>query len=310
MESEQIGGRHDVVIVGSGPAGLSAAVYVARLGLSTAVVAGELGGQAVWAGRVENYLGFQLIPGAELVHHFLDHVARFDIDLVEGEFVNAVVPEADGFRVFTREGTELVGRTVIIASGRAPTRLTVPGEKELTGRGVSYCATCDAAFFRGKPVAVAGHGDAAVEAALQLATLDAQVLLCSEKPLRAAETLVRRLQESGRATLRTGVKVTAIEGSDHVTGVVLRQGSGPEEHVPVDAVFIEAGSIPPGEFTGGLVAVNDRGEIEVDREAMTTQPGVFAAGDVTDDFAKQIIVAAGQGARAGMAVARWLRRQG
>ena len=309
MGVDEQSGPHDVVIVGGGPAGLSAAVYVARLGLTTAVVAGELGGQAVWAGRVENYLGFQLIPGAELVGHFLDHVKRFDIELIEGQYVNAIVPAKDRFDVFTREGTQLSGRAVIIASGRTPAKLTVPGEQELIGRGVSYCATCDAAFFRGKPVAVAGYGESAVEAAIQLATLDAQVLLCSDKPLRAGEALVRRLEETGRATVRTNVSVIGIEGDDHVTGIVLREEAGAEERVSVDAVFIEAGSIAAEEFTGGLVAVNERGEIEVDREAMTSQPGIFAAGDVTDDFAKQIIVAAGQGARAGMAVTHWLQRQ-
>jgi len=308
MTDEQRREPHDVIIVGGGPAGLSAAVYVARLGLKTAVIAGELGGQALWAKHVENYLGFQLIAGADLVEHFLEHVKRFAIEVIERQFVNAIVPADGVFDIFTREGSQLAGRTVIIASGRAPARLAVPGEKELIGRGVSYCATCDAAFFSGRPVAVAGHGDSAIEAALQLADLEADVLLCADKQLRASSTLLRRLDETARVEVRSA-RIIGIEGDDRVTGIVMRKHDGSEERAGVEAVFIEAGSIAAGEFTGGLVELNDRGEIQVDREAMTSRPGVFAAGDVTDDFAKQIIVAAGQGARAGMAVARWLRRQ-
>ena len=153
--------RYDVVIIGGGPAGLSAAVYTARQGLATAVVAGELGGAPQWAGNIENYLGFGLIAGAELAHRFRDHVGRFAVDAFEGQFVNAVVPAGDTFEVYTREGLRFVGRAVIIASGRAPARLAVPGENELLGRGVSYCAYCDAAFFRGRPVVVVGPGESA-----------------------------------------------------------------------------------------------------------------------------------------------------
>jgi alkyl hydroperoxide reductase subunit F len=301
--------RYDVVIVGGGPAGLAAAVYTARQGLSTAVVAGELGGQAQWASHVENYLGFQLISGSELATRFLTHASSFDIDTFEGRFVNAVVSMEGCFEVYSREGLRLVGRTVIIASGRAPVRLAVPGEKELVGRGVSYCATCDAAFFRGRPTAVVGPGESAAEAALQLAALDAQVVLVSEQRLRVPETLQAKLAADPHVELRTGLHVTRIEGEENVTGLVLEDDAGHSASLPVDAVFIEAGSIPAEEFTGGLVQINEAGEVEVDRELMTSCPGIFAAGDVTDELGKQIIIAAGDGARAGVAAARWLQRQ-
>lgn len=298
---------YDVIIIGGGPAGLAAAVYTARLGLATAVVAGELGGQALWAGKVENYLGFSLMPGAELVRHFREHVSRFPVACFEGHYVNAVVPSGDLFEVYTQQGASLRGRAVIIASGRAPANLAVPGERELIGRGVSYCSTCDGAFFRGRPVAVVGAVESAVEAALQLATLEAQVVLVSQRELRAPEALLRKLEESS-VERRVGSSVIAIEGTEAVEAVVVRDAAKLEERVPVDAVFIERGFIPVGEFTGGLVEVNERGEIVVARDTMTSHPGIFAAGDVTDDFGKQIIIAAGEGARAGMAVAQWLRR--
>jgi thioredoxin reductase len=301
--------RYDVVVVGGGPAGLAAAIYTARQGLSTAIVAGELGCQTRWASHVENYLGFELIAGSELADRFRAHAGGFDIDAFEGRFVDAVTPSDGSFEVHSREGLQLRGRALIIASGRAPVRLSVPGEKELVGRGVSYCAYCDAAFFRGRPVAVIGPGEAAAEAALQLAALDARVILVSEQELWAPQTLLRRLAADPHVEMRTGLQATRIEGEDRVTALVVQDDAKNELVLPVDAVFIEAGSIPAGEFTGGLVRVNGAGEVEVGRDLMTSRPGIFAAGDVTDAPGKQIIIAAGDGARAGVAAARWLQRQ-
>jgi thioredoxin reductase len=301
--------RYDVVVIGGGPAGLSAALYTARQGLSTAVVAGESGGSPQWAGHIENYLGLGLISGPEMASRFRDHVSSFDVDLFSGEFVNAVVPAAGTFEVYTLSGLRLVGRSLIIGSGRAPARLAVPGETELVGRGVSYCATCDAAFFRGRPVIVVGPGESAAGAALQLAALDAQVVLASEEALRAPQSLMDKLAGEARVRILTGPRVVRILGEERVSGVVLQDGEGPESELSVDAIFIETGSIPAGEFTGGLVKVNEAGEIEVGRDLMTSCPGVFAAGDVTDQLGKQVIIAAGDGARAGVAAAKWLQRQ-
>jgi thioredoxin reductase len=300
--------RYDVVVIGGGPAGSAAAVYTARHGLSTALVAGELGGQIRWAGQVGNYLGKGLVAGEELARSFREHVDAFDIDTFPGHEVDALVPGDGVFEVFTKEGLTLAGRAVIIATGRAPARLAVPGEKELLGRGVSYCATCDAAFFRGRPAAVVGPGETAAGAALQLAALEARVVLVNDKPLRADANLLAKLAESPDIEQRIGAKVARILGAEQVTGVVIEDAGG-EETVPVDAVFIEAGSTAPQQFTGGLVRTNAAGEIEVDRALMTSRPGVFAAGDVTDQLGKQAIIAAGDGARAGVAAFRWLQRQ-
>jgi len=300
--------RYDVVVIGGGPAGSAAAVYTARHGLSTAVVAGELGGQIRWAGKVGNYLGRGLVAGDELARSFREHVESFAIDTFAGREVDALVPGDGVFEVFTKEGLALTGRAVVIATGRAPARLAVPGEQELLGRGVSYCATCDAAFFRGRPAAVVGPGETAAGAALQLAALEAHVVLVNDKPLRADESLLAKLAASPNVDQRLDAKVTRILGDEQVAGIVIEDGSGAQT-VPVDAVFIEIGSTAPAQFTGGLVRTNEAGEIEVDRTLMTSQPGVFAAGDVTDQLGKQAIIAAGDGARAGVAAARWLQRQ-
>jgi NADH-dependent peroxiredoxin subunit F len=302
--------RYDTVIIGAGPAGLTAGMYAARQGLTTALVAGSIGGQAMWAKHVENFIGWQLISGPDLIERFREHLNRFDLDCFEGNLVNAIVPSGEEFDVYTREGLTLHTSTIIIATGKAATRLAVPGEDELVGRGVSYCATCDAAFFRGKDVAVIGPGESAADAALELASLGASaVTLVNRVPVVAPQTVLDRLERHERITTRYDAKPVRIEGTEHVSGLVLADASGAEDTVPVEGVFIEIGSIRADEFALGLVEVNDRGEIAVDQSGATTAHGIYAAGDVTDEFGKQIITAVGQGARAAMAVNRDLKRR-
>lgn len=299
---------YDTVIIGAGPAGLTAAMYAARQGLATAVVAGSIGGQMLRAHRVENLIGWQPMSGSELLVHFREHVGRFDVDCLEGNLVNAIVPDESGFRVFSREGLAVATRSVIIATGKAPSRLSIPGEDELVGRGVSYCATCDAAFFVGKPVAVIGPGESAADAALQLSTLGAgPVTLVNSRPIVAPQAVLDKLSADPAITVADDSTPLRIEGAEHVERLVVKSG-GEERSIDVAAVFIEVGSIKADEFAMGLVELNDRGEIVVDKSGATSTPGIYAAGDVTDEFGKQIIIAAGSGARAAMAVSRDLKR--
>ncbi len=301
--------RYDVVIVGAGPAGLSAAVYAARQGLTAAVVAGSIGGQAMWARHVENYIGWQLVSGPELVDRFREHVSQFDVDCFDGNLVNAIVPVDDGFEVFSREGLTVRGRTVIITTGRAVNRLAIPGEDELVGRGVSYCATCDAAFFVGKQVVVVGPGESAADAALQLAAVGAsRVVLANKTPVVAPQAVIDKLAAEPAIETRYGAKPVRVDGEDRVTALVV-EADGTEERIEADGVFIESGSISASEFAMGLVELNDKGEIVVDKSQQTSTPGIYAAGDVTDLFGKQIVLAAGQGARAAMAAGRDLKRR-
>jgi len=300
---------YDVAIIGAGPAGLTAAMYSGRQGLKTAVIAGSIGGQMQWAHRIDNFMGWEPLSGAELLGHFRDHVSRFDVECHEGNLVNAIVPDGEGFSVYSREGLALSARAVIIATGRAPSRLAVPGEQELVGRGVSYCATCDAAFFSGKDVAVIGPGEAAADAALQLRALGStRVTLVSNRPVAAPTAVLDKIAADDGIVALTGVKPVRIDGTEHVEALVVSSADG-ESRIDVAGVFIEIGSITADEFALGLVEVNDRGEIVIDKAGATTTPGVYAAGDVTDEFGKQIIIAAGQGARAAMAVARDLKRR-
>ena len=301
---------YDIAIIGAGPAGLTAGMYSARQGLATVIIAAEVGGQAAWADKIENYIGWDVISGRELIARFREHVRQFDVDCLEGQLVNAIAPAEDGFDLYTREGESLHARAVIIATGRSINRLAVPGEAELLGRGVSYCATCDGAFFRGQPVAVVGSTESAADAALELANLDATVTLVSPSAMKAPEAVLAKVHASPAITVRTGVKVLAIEGESRVTGLAIRDNvTQAEESIPVNGVFIETGSIPASEYTGGIVEMNARGEIIVDKSCATNVPGIYAAGDVTDGSGKQIIIAAGEGARASMAASKDLKRR-
>ena len=303
--------HYDVVIVGAGPAGLTAGMYSARQGLTTALVAGSVGGQAMWAKHVENFIGWQLVSGPDLIERFREHVNAFDVDCFEGNLVNAIVPDGKGgFSVLTREGVELSSASVIIATGKAPNRLAIPGEGEFVGRGVSYCATCDAAFFRGKAVAVIGPGESAADAALELSTLGADpIAIVSGHELVAPQRVLARIAEDPAITLLEHAQPQRIEGDGHVEQLVVRTLDAGEMVLTVCGVFIEIGSIKADEFALGLVEVNDRGEIVIDKSGATSTPGIYAAGDVTDEFGKQIITAVGQGARAAMAVNRDLKRR-
>lgn len=307
---EQGGEKYDVVVIGAGPAGLTAGMYTSRQGLRTAIVGGEVGGQTLWAGEIENYPGWRLVTGKELVQNFRDHVSQFGVECFEGQLVNAIVPTDEGYEVYTREGSVLPTNAIIIATGKAPNRLAVPGEQEFIGRGVSYCATCDAAFFKGADVAVVGPGESAADAALELAALGARVTLITLQALKVPEAMLEHITASPNIALKTGWKVTEIVGDQRVTGIRIKNPKeGAEELVPVSGVFIESGSIAVSEYTAGLVEMNAKGEIVIDNRGATSAPMIYAAGDVTDTPGKQIIIAAGEGARAAMALSRDLKRR-
>jgi len=308
--SDQETTRYDVVVIGAGPAGLTAGMYTSRQGLKTAIVGGEIGGQAAWAGEVENYMGWRLVTGKELVRNFRDHVAQFGVECFEGQLVNAIVPAEDGFDVYTREGSHFSARALVIATGRAPNRLAVPGEAEFVGRGVSYCATCDAAFFKDASVAVVGPGESAADAALELAALGARVTLITPQALKVPDAMLERVTSAPSITVRTGLKVTEILGDTRVSALKVKSpDTDAEETIPVAGVFIESGAIAVSEYTAGLVDVNAKGEIVIDNRGATSAPGIYAAGDVTDTPGKQIIIAAGAGALAAISLSRDLKRR-
>jgi thioredoxin reductase (NADPH) len=299
---------HDLLIIGGGPAGLTAALYGARGGLDTVVLEmGVPGGQAGQTDRIENYPGFpEGISGIELAMKFAEQAGRFGAR-VEMTTVQGVAFNGDSKRVFTDSG-EFTARAVIIASGAHPRPLGVPGEEQWRGRGVSYCATCDGAFFRNKKVAVVGGGDAAVEEALFLTRFASQVAIIHRRDaLRATKVIQERARDNPKVSFHWNTVVTAIKGRDKVGSLELKDiRSGATREEDFDGVFIFIGLEPNTAFLGGALALND-GRYIVTRENLATSvPGVFAAGDVCAKDFRQVSTAVGDGAVAAMAAERYL----
>ena len=299
--------RYDLIIIGAGPAGLTAAVYAARKKLDTLVISKNVGGQTILAPGVENYMGYQYITGQELTRKFEEQVRQFPIPLLIGDEVAKLSVEDNFFAVQTSNGKNYEGKAVIIASGRRARSLNVPGEKELMGRGVSYCATCDAPLFGGMDVAVIGSGNPAITAVNDLTKYARKIHSIVRASVKADPVLVEKVEKSGRVEILSGYAVREIRGKDKVEGIVLRQIKDDKEvFLDVGGVFIEIGAVPNVEFAKDVVKLNDLKEIEVDCYCKTSVAGIFAAGDVTNAPEKQIIVAAGEGAKAALSAYRYL----
>ncbi|MCL6613217.1 MAG: FAD-dependent oxidoreductase [Firmicutes bacterium] len=294
----------DLVIVGAGPAGMTAALYAARKGLRPLVASEDLGGQANWSSRVENYMGFKDIRGSELMERFAEQVKAQGVEYEEAR-VARVERREEGFAVRTAAGREYSARAVIVATGKRPRPLGVPGEAEFLGRGVSYCALCDAPLYRGAAVAVIGGGNAGLQACHDLLGIAREVHLLTDR-LTADDALRRRVLGDPKLSLHEGWTVRAIHGDGAVSGLVAVDGEGKEKELAVEGIFVEIGLLPNGEVVEEAVARNAAGEIVVDCACRTNVPGLFAAGDVTTACGKQIVIAAGEGAKAALAAADYL----
>lgn len=302
---------YDVIIIGSGPAGLTAAIYTTRAALKTLVIAGEKwGGQLMLTSLVENFPGFpEGIQGPELMMRMRkqaeNHGAKIiDVNFTEGDFNKRPF-------ILKAGGKEYKARAVIIASGADARWLNVPGEKELIGKGVSSCATCDAMFFRGKNVFVVGGGDSAMEEALVLAKVANSVTVIHRRDsLRASEIMQRRAKENPKINFLYNSIITEIKGKDKVESALIQDTkTGEKREVPVDGIFVAIGHIPNTKMYQGIDLDND-GYIKVYNHFHTNVPGVFTAGDVHDRSYRQAITAAGFGAAAALEVERWLSSEG
>jgi alkyl hydroperoxide reductase subunit F len=297
---------YELIIIGAGPAGITASIYAARKRMNVLVIAKDIGGQAALSSDVENYTGYQYITGAELTKKFEQHMREFQVELKQEEVVG--IEKADGgFRVTTDKGT-YDSKTLIIASGAKPRKLNVPGEEKFKNRGVTYCATCDAPLFSDRDVAVVGGGNSGLDATLQLIRIANRIYLIEAGPkLRGDEAMREKVERSEKVSIFTNTKVVEILGDKFVTGVVV-EWEGKRETLSVQGVFIEIGYVPSSDFAAGLVKLNERNEIIVDARCRTSVDGIFAAGDVTSVPQKQIIVAAGEGAKAALSAYEYLQR--
>jgi len=295
---------YDLIIIGAGPAGITAAVYAARKKMNLLVITKDIGGQAAWSGDIENYTGYQFISGPELAQKFEEHMRKYDFVLKENEEAIEVSKTGDIVTVRTDKAT-YESRTVIIASGKRSRELNVPGEKEFKNRGLTYCATCDGPLFAGKDVAVIGGGNSALDAALQLINISKHVYIINITPALGGDAIMReKVQESKIVTIFNNAQVTAILGDKMVNAIKFKR-EGKEESLSVQGVFVEIGLVPSSGFAKD-VEKNQYGEIKVNCRNETNTPAIFAAGDVTDVPAKQIIIAAGEGSKACLSAFRYL----
>lgn len=295
----------DLIIIGAGPAGITAAVYAARQQLDFTVISPDIGGQAAWSGDIENYTGFQFITGPDLAEKFKEHLEKYSFDLKEGYTVEKVEKIDGGFGVKIKDGEEMSAKTLIIASGKIPRPLKVKGEDEFKGRGLTYCATCDGPLFAGKDVAVIGGGNSALDATLQMMKIAKKVYLININTALSGDIVMQEKVKAAKNVEMLSSAVTKeVAGDKFVDTLKVEVGGKPRE-LKVQGVFVEIGLIPNANFID-FVRKNKIGEIEINCGAQTSVPGIFAAGDVTDVPAKQIVIAAGDGAKAAMAAFKYL----
>jgi alkyl hydroperoxide reductase subunit F len=287
---------------------MTAAVYAARKQLNTLLISGDIGGQVMWTNSVENYMGYQFIEGDELIARFQKQVDQFPIDQKIGQKVTQIRKIDGGLEVVSEKGDTYQGKAVILASGKRPRRLNVAGETELTGRGVTYCSICDGPEYAGQRVAVIGGGNSALEAVLDVVKVAEHVYMVSVTPLTGDPIMIDKLSDAHNLTIYTEQQTEKILGENTVEGIVIKDlKTGASKQLDVTGVFIEVGLVPNSDMVKELLKLNQVGEVPININCETEVPGFFAAGDVSTAPEKQIIIAAGEGAKAALRAHRYLR---
>ncbi|WP_035588927.1 thioredoxin-disulfide reductase [Hippea jasoniae] len=303
---------YDVIIIGGGPAGLTAGIYAARGGLKTLICEEKVyGGQIVMSYEVENYPGFPKgISGMDLMDSFIKQAEKFGVEM-NYDGVKSIEDEGKTKNVILSSGTKLSTKTIIIAAGASPNRLNCPGEKKFTGKGVSYCATCDGAFFRGKPVAVVGGGDSAIEEALYLANLASKVYIIHRRDqLRAVKILQDRAFANKKIEIIFNHVVKEIQGDKFVNGVLIENTQTHKlSRLEVDGVFIYVGLTPNTELVSDIIKLDEEGYIITNERMETNVAGIFAAGDIRVTPLRQVLTAAADGAIAASCAQKYIEMQ-
>ncbi|HAY11238.1 MAG TPA: alkyl hydroperoxide reductase subunit F [Thauera sp.] len=292
----------DVLVVGGGPAGAAAAIYAARKGIRTGVVAERFGGQVMDTMAIENFISVKYTEGPKLVAALEEHVKEYEVDVMNLQRVAAVVPGENLHEVKMENGASLRAKTVIVATGARWREMNVPGEKAFRGKGVAYCPHCDGPLFKGKRVAVIGGGNSGVEAAIDLAGVVAHVTLLEfADDLRADAVLQKKLYSLPNVSVIKSAQTTEVTGTDKVNGLVYKDRNTEQVHrVELEGIFVQIGLLPNTDFLKGTVELSRFGEVIVDAKGQTSVPGIFAAGDCTTVPYKQIIIAMGEGSKASL----------
>ena len=292
----------DVLVVGGGPAGAAAAIYAARKGIRTGVVAERFGGQVMDTMAIENFISVKYTEGPKLVASLEEHVKEYEVDVMNLQRVAGVVPGENLHEVKMENGATLKAKTLIVATGARWREMNVPGEQEFRGKGVAYCPHCDGPLFKGKRVAVIGGGNSGVEAAIDLAGIVGHVTLLEfADDLRADAVLQRKLYSLPNVTVIKSAQTTEVTGTDKVNGLVYKDRASGETHrIDLEGIFVQIGLLPNTDFLKGTLELSRFGEVVVDAKGQTSVPGIFAAGDCTTVPYKQIIIAMGEGAKASL----------
>ena len=297
------------MVIGGGPAGLSASVYAARKRLNALLLSTDIGGQVNLTMGIENYIGYQFIEGPELIAKFQEQVGHYPLEQKIGTKVALLEKNDDGFTATTEAGDKEQSKVAVLASGKRPRQLGVPGEVEYTGKGVTYCAVCDGPIFSGQRVLVVGGGNSALEAALDMVKIAEHVDMVSMTPLTGDAVLIEKLNEAKNLDIHLEHQVEKIEGETFVNRVLVKDNdSGQTRQHDVTGVFIEIGLVPNAELVKDLLKLNETGEVPVNAACETEISGLYAAGDVTSVPEKQIVVAAGEGAKAALQAHRYWQR--
>lgn len=300
---------YDVLVVGGGPAGSSAAIYAARKGIRTGIVAERFGGQVLDTMSIENFISVKSTEGPKLVASLEEHVKEYGIDVMNLQRAKGI-EKKDLFELELENGAVLKSKSVIVSTGARWRNVGVPGEQEFKNKGVAYCPHCDGPLFEGRDVAVIGGGNSGIEAAIDLAGIVNHVTVLEFMPeLKADDVLQKRLYSLPNVTVLKNVQTKEITGTDSVNGITyIDRETGEEGHVELQGVFVQIGLVPNTDWLEGIVERNRMGEIIVDKHGATTVPGLFAAGDCTDSAYNQIIISMGSGATAALGAFDYLIR--
>lgn len=301
--------KWDLLIIGGGPAGLNAALYAKRKGLSAGIISKEIGGQLHNTTDVDNYLGYQLIEGKDLSHQFLNHIKSLEVPIYKDVNVVSIESLNPDFKIALSDGKTLYSKTVLMSTGGMPRQLDIPGEIAYANKGVSYCTTCDAPFFKDKHVIVAGGGNSAAEAIIDLTHWANHVTVVHRSQWRADKVLLDKIHQLDNVTIHLETQLLEVIGKATMTGVkVFDKQTKTSRIIEAEGLFIEIGNIPKSDLVKDLVKTNAQGEILVDENQMTSLPGLYAAGDVTNQAFKQIVISAADGAKAALAATQYLNQ--
>lgn len=302
---------YDLVIIGGGPAGLTAAVYAATLRIKTFLVTKDLGGQAIDSTKIENYMGYDFITGPELIARFKDQLIHSNyIDHLLSE-VEKIEPVEEGFRITTSELDHYLGKALIITTGMRRRKLNVPGEEEFQRKGVLYGNVQDFSFVEGEDVAVIGGGNSALQMVENLRTVARSIHIISDRDLTGDAKVIERVSKFENVNTHEHHKTLRFQGDKSLSAVLIRKKAEKETvTLPVKGVFIAIGLQANSSLVSELVELNERGEVIINPDCSTSLPGIFAAGDITDAYGKRIIIASGEGAKAALAARQYLLNLG